>query len=84
PNTPKPRAIQVAERLRRALRTRRFFRREGLDIQISASFGVAGFPEDARSKEELVRAADRAMYRVKNSTRDGVCAAGREPAPAKG
>jgi len=80
PNTAKPRALQVAERQRRALKARRFFHREGLDIQISASFGVAGYPEDAKSKEELVRAADLAMYRVKNNNRDGVCGAGAEPA----
>jgi diguanylate cyclase (GGDEF)-like protein len=82
PNTPKPRALKVAERQRRTLGARRFFHREGLDIQIKASFGVASYPEDAKSKEELVRAADLAMYRVKNSTRNGVCAAGAEPIPS--
>jgi diguanylate cyclase (GGDEF)-like protein len=41
---------------------------------MTASFGVASYPESAKSKEELLKLADEAMYRVKNQTRNGVYA----------
>ena len=42
---------------------------------LTASLGVASFPDDARVPEELLRRADDAMYRVKAERRDGVAAA---------
>ena len=32
---------------------------------MTASFGVASYPESAKTKEDLIRLADEAMYRVK-------------------
>jgi diguanylate cyclase (GGDEF)-like protein/PAS domain S-box-containing protein len=40
--------------------------------KISLSVGVAAFPEHGRSAEELVRAADSALYRAKSDGRDRV------------
>jgi diguanylate cyclase (GGDEF)-like protein len=45
-------------------------------VHITASVGVASFPSDARTKVDLIRLADDAMYSVKNTTRNGVAAAG--------
>ena len=42
---------------------------------LTASFGVAAFPDDARTKSELIRFADEAMYLVKNTARDGIAVA---------
>lgn len=39
----------------------------GHPIEMSASLGVAVFPGDGATPDELVRTADRAMYRVKRS-----------------
>ncbi|HEY9549318.1 MAG TPA: diguanylate cyclase [Kiloniellaceae bacterium] len=39
-------------------------------IAIGASIGIALFPTDARSREGLLRAADKAMYEAKNSGRN--------------
>jgi len=80
PNTDKRRAVAVTRRLRRSLKGKRFLHREGLDLLVTASFGVATYPEDAKSKEDLLRAADQAMYQVKNSSRDGIGEASRERA----
>lgn len=38
------------------------------------SFGVASFPESAKTKEELLKLADEAMYKVKHHSRNGVYA----------
>jgi diguanylate cyclase (GGDEF)-like protein len=52
-----------------------FLVEEELNLHITASFGVASFPRDAQDKVGLLRFADAAMYRVKESTRDAVAAA---------
>jgi len=65
-------AIMVTERLREKLNGEVFFHEEGYDIKITASFGVACFPECGKTKEEIIRLADKAMYRVKEASRDGI------------
>ena len=40
--------------------------------QLSASIGIAAYPEDAKSAETLIQHADTAMYRVKNNGRDDI------------
>lgn len=42
-------------------------------IAITASIGVAGYPVDARTAEELLEAADAAMYDAKRGGRNKVC-----------
>ena len=37
----------------------------GHQLKVSASIGVAGFPDDAANAEELIRLADQAMYQAK-------------------
>lgn len=41
--------------------------------QVGASIGVALFPHDGTTIEEVCKAADLAMYRVKHSGRNGYC-----------
>ncbi|HEX7125129.1 MAG TPA: sensor domain-containing diguanylate cyclase [Thermodesulfobacteriota bacterium] len=75
PETPKESAVLAAERIRSAIERTSFLQEEGLGLRITASFGVAAFPDDAREKMELLRAADRAMYTVKRAGRNGVARA---------
>jgi diguanylate cyclase (GGDEF)-like protein len=74
PETGAEGALRVAHRLRRAVRSHHFLAAEKLVVTLTASFGVATFPHDGSSQEELIRTADQAMYRVKTHTRDGVAA----------
>jgi diguanylate cyclase (GGDEF)-like protein len=75
PETSKDQAMSIAERLRRSLDNHAFLAEQGLNLRMTASFGVAAFPDDALNEEEMLRRADMAMYRVKGSTRDGVAGA---------
>ena len=42
----------------------------GLEVQVSASIGIATYPMDGQSVEQLYKNADIAMYRAKNCGRD--------------
>ncbi len=76
PRTGKKEAVLVCQRLRKVLNETVFFEKENLNIKITASFGIAGFPDDAQDKEALIKLADQAMYQVKNSGRNGIAVAG--------
>lgn len=72
PHTPSAPAAQIAERIRKSVEKNIFLEKEGYGMRITASFGVASYPGSARSKEELLRLADEAMYKVKYHTKNGV------------
>lgn len=72
PNTGKSGAVAVAVKMLDRLHSKKFFSDSGTDISITASFGVATFPDDAVDKTELIRAADSAMYDAKEGGRDNV------------
>jgi diguanylate cyclase (GGDEF)-like protein len=74
PQTPPNAAKQIAERMRKIIEQNIFLKKEGYSLKITASFGVASYPESAKSKEELLRLADEAMYKVKYQTRNAVYA----------
>lgn len=74
PQTPPKAAVQIAERIRKIVEQNVFLKKEGYSLKITASFGVASYPESAKSKEELLRLADEAMYKVKYQTRNAVYA----------
>lgn len=72
PNTGKSGAMTLATRLRELFREYEFRDEDGSSFNLTASFGLATFPDDAGTRDDLIRAADQAMYRVKESTRDDV------------
>ncbi|MBA4374395.1 MAG: sensor domain-containing diguanylate cyclase [Thermodesulfovibrio sp.] len=74
PQTAPGGALVIAERIRKAVEQHVFLKKDGYSLHMTASFGVASYPESAKSKEDLLRLADEAMYRVKNQTRNGVYA----------
>lgn len=47
------------------------YRLQGRELHVSASLGVAVFPQDGHSCEELLRQADMAMYAAKNAGGNG-------------
>lgn len=65
PDTTLELAEQVAERIRYAIATRTFTGGRRLAFRLTASFGVASYPAHAQSPQQLIAAADAAMYRAK-------------------
>ncbi len=72
PESGKKDALAFAGFLRERLNSQSFLSEEGLNLKITASFGVATYPEDAKDYNELLNLADAAMYNVKGSTRNGI------------
>src|SRR5215831_10498934 len=79
PDTGGEGAFAVGERIRERIAAHTFLAGDGLDIHLTASVGVATLPDVAASAEELMAAADKAMYGVKDSGKNGIQAA-RAPA----
>jgi len=65
-------AAVVAERIRTTVEKHRFLADDGYDIHLTVCVGYACFPDDTRSKVELLDVADKAMYRGKFSGRNRV------------
>lgn len=72
PDTAREGAVFVAERICDRLRAFRFLQADGLSLHLTASVGIATLPDVTTSADELLRAADRAMYRVKDSGKNGI------------
>jgi diguanylate cyclase (GGDEF)-like protein len=71
PGTPLDEATRVAERLRTRI-AGRAWGWQGRPWPITASFGVAGWPEGTNSRENLFQLADQALYRAKQAGRNRV------------
>jgi diguanylate cyclase (GGDEF)-like protein len=72
PQTDQDQAVAVANRIRKALVAGPFHVEPKIAVSITASFGIATYPTHAITKEDLIRQADAAMYRVKSTTKNAV------------
>lgn len=72
PQTDQDQAVAVANRIARSISSSALHIEQGIDVSITASFGIATYPTHAITKDELIRQADAAMYRVKASTKNAV------------
>ena len=72
PETTAKRALQMAERVRLRIAGHRFKGGIGADIFLTASFGVASFPEHGSKAEKLIELADAAMYEAKQRNKNNV------------
>jgi two-component system, cell cycle response regulator len=75
PDTGGEGAYAVGERIRERIAAHSFLASAGLNIHLTVSVGVATLPDAAASVEELVQAADNAMYQVKDRGKNGIQAA---------
>jgi two-component system cell cycle response regulator len=82
PQTDARGAKVIAERLRQRIAATVFLRAHGLEVKLTASFGIATYPDHGRSEEDLVNRADQAMYAAKEAGKNRVQAARNAPIPA--
>jgi len=71
PNMDIERAQETCEMLRKRIEETPVKTRD-LNLSVTVSFGVANYPLNAYSEENLVKAADRALYVAKNAGRNQV------------
>lgn len=75
PETASDGATVVARRVRQRLAAHPFLAAHQIDLHLTASIGVATLPGDGATSDELLHAADLAMYRVKEHGKNGICLA---------
>ncbi|HLJ67356.1 MAG TPA: bifunctional diguanylate cyclase/phosphodiesterase, partial [Chloroflexota bacterium] len=81
PEVEEEQALELAERLRRAIEGARFSVSPAADdLGVTMSLGVACYPHDGRTTTELLHIADTAVYAAKSSGRNRVICASEVPA----
>lgn len=72
PETSGEEATRVAERLRKAVEKHRFRGKDNAIVPVTISIGVASYPANAQGRDQLLRAADVALYKAKSDGRNAV------------
>ena len=74
-------AVTTAEKIHEVIRSEPFASVAEEPIRITTSIGVASYPEHGNAYQDLVEAADRALYQAKQEGRDRVRVAGSGGSP---
>lgn len=72
PGRSKTQAVKHSENILRAIRESTYLKSEAEPTRVTASIGIAAYPEDAEAKKELLILADNALFTVKSSTKNRV------------
>jgi diguanylate cyclase (GGDEF)-like protein len=75
PDRDKAAAVKQTETMLEAIRSSTYLQNENHPVKVTASFGIAMYPEDAQTKKELLLKADNLMYHVKKTSKNSVAAA---------
>ncbi len=74
PDTSKEQALSFAEDIRISFESKPFTDGLSSPIFVTLSLGVASYPSDANTKNDIIEMADKALYQAKKSGRNKVCA----------
>lgn len=80
PHTPVETALSIAQRIKADINNHKFLIDDGLCLKITASFGIAGYPEHAKDEIELLKLSDQAMYVAKSLGKNKVVLTSPHPA----
>ena len=72
----------IAERIRERIAARVFMQSHGLEVRITASFGIAAYPAHGATQDDLIARADQAMYGAKAAGKNSVRSAAAVPEAA--
>jgi len=76
PRQSKREALAKVDQMKEAISSTPFLQKEGINLHLSASFGLATFPHDARDKRELLGEADRCLFKSKSRGKNRISFAG--------
>lgn len=72
PGFDKDQAIKTTENIRTRMKQTTYLKNEGCNVHLSASFGIAAFPDDATEAKALLKLADQLMFRIKETSKDAI------------
>jgi diguanylate cyclase (GGDEF)-like protein len=72
PSTDKKTASVIAERMRKEINREPFYAFNNKKFGLTITLGLATYPDDAKTRDDLIGKADKAMYEGKLSGRDKV------------
>ncbi|HZR15892.1 MAG TPA: diguanylate cyclase [Verrucomicrobiae bacterium] len=72
PRQNKDEALLKVNRMKQAILSTPFLQKEGIHARLTASFGLAAFPEDAADKRELLAEADRCLFQSKTEGKNRI------------
>ena len=72
PGKNKEEAYKIVQNIHTALNDAVFLRKDGHHVKVSASFGIANFPEDASDLKNLLLSADISMYKSKDRGKNSI------------
>jgi diguanylate cyclase (GGDEF)-like protein len=76
PRQDKSQALAKVHRFQRVIARTKFLPKEELNVRLTASFGLATFPHDARDKRDLLAEADRCLFKSKAEGKNRISFAG--------
>jgi len=72
PGQSKAKALRTVKKIHAAINGAVFLKEEGHCVKVSASFGLANYPEDAGDLKNLLLSADISMYRSKHQGKNSI------------
>lgn len=72
PGFNKDQAIKTTESIRTRMKETTYLKNEGCNVHLSASFGLAAYPDDATEARALLKLADQLMFRIKETSKDAI------------
>jgi diguanylate cyclase (GGDEF)-like protein/PAS domain S-box-containing protein len=75
PGVARPAALENAGEIRARIKETAYLAGTGQPVHMTASFGVATYPDDARDLEGILALADQALFAVKRGGGNGIAAA---------
>lgn len=76
PRQGKGQALAKVQRMKDAITRTPFLQKEKINVHVTASFGLATFPHDAKNKRELLAEADDCLFRSKADGKNRISVAG--------
>jgi len=76
PGKGKEEALEKVQEIRLRMKETTYLKTKGLNVNMSASYGIATYPDDAQDSESLLARADEAMFHIKTRGKDSVATTG--------